>query len=102
MGRAHKYKPPTIDELQIEALKYATRRDFSLNSQKLYRYAWKNGLLDQICSHMQDQRKKWSIEELKSEALKFNTRSEFQFGSNKAYQVARYHGLLDEICGHMK
>jgi len=102
MGRAKKYKPPTIEELQEEANKYESRRDFSLKSPKHYRYAWCNGLLDQICAHMPDLRKKWTIEQLKAEALKFETRSEFQMNSNKAYQVARYHGVLDEICGHMK
>jgi hypothetical protein len=102
MGRAKSYKPPTIEELQQEALKYDNRGDFSRGSRKHYRYAWCNGLLEQICAHMPDQRKKWTIEELKEEALKYERRIDFQDGCSRAYQVARYHGVLDEVCVHMR
>jgi hypothetical protein len=102
MGRAKSYKPPTIEELQQEALKYDNRGDFSRGSRNHYRYAWCNGLLEQICAHMPDQRKKWTIEELQAEAIKYTRRVDFQRGNANAYQAARHRKILDEVCAHMK
>ena len=100
-GRSTKYKEPTMEELREEAAKHATKTEFNRASPKLYRYAWSNGLLPEICGHMFDARKTWTLDKLKAEASKFTTRTEFQTQSSKAYQAARYQGVLDEICAHM-
>ena len=90
-----------MEELREEAAKHATKTEFNRASPKLYRYAWSNGLLPEICGHMFDARKTWTLEMLQAEAGKFATRMEFQNQSSKAYQAARYQGVLDEICAHM-
>ncbi len=102
MGRAKSYKPPTIEELQQEASKYQTRGEFSRGSPKHYRYAWCNGLLEQICAHMPDLRQKWTDEEIAAEASKYRTRTEFQRENHRAYQAARHRKILDEVCAHMR
>lgn len=101
MGRPRKYKEPTMEELRAEASKHATKTEFNKASPKLYRYAWSNGLLDELCAHMFDARKEWTLEKLQAEAAKYTTRSDFQKANNKAYQAARYHGFLDQVCSHM-
>ena len=35
-----------------EALKYKSRKDFQISNRPAYNNAWKNGWLDDICSHM--------------------------------------------------
>ena len=42
----------TKERCYIEALKYTTKKDFILNSNKSYRAALKKGWIDEICEHM--------------------------------------------------
>jgi len=42
----------TKERCQIEALKYNHRGEFSTESTSAYSKSWKNGWLDEICSHM--------------------------------------------------
>lgn len=42
----------THETLALEALKYKNKSDFKNNSTKAYAAAWRNKILDQICSHM--------------------------------------------------
>jgi len=42
----------TKDKCHIEALKYDTKNKFKINSCDAYTFAYRNGFLDEICSHM--------------------------------------------------
>ncbi len=42
----------TKEKCHEEALKYHTKKEFSINSPKARKYAYKNGWLDEICLHM--------------------------------------------------
>jgi hypothetical protein len=44
----------TFDRCQAEALKYKTKVDFKRGNNAAYCAAWRNGWLDQTCSHMAD------------------------------------------------
>lgn len=103
----------TLEKLTVEALKYKTRKEFSDNSHGAYCMARKNGVLNEICSHMplhavrdysgeNNPSFKWAIELIKKEALKYSTRSEFQKSSGSSYIAAIKNGILDEACNHMK
>ena len=94
----------TLDKVKGEALKFNTRNDFKKNSPSPYQIAYRNGWLDEVCSHMRSDRKPkgyWTLDKVKEEALKFNSRKEFERESS-AYQIAYRNGWLDEVCSHMR
>jgi hypothetical protein len=41
-----------VDKCRVEALKYKTRNQFKKNACDAYSFAYRNNLLDEICSHM--------------------------------------------------
>ena len=92
----------TLKSLKEEASKYTTRGGFNFGSKGAYLSAYRKGILDDICSHMEPSKSKpWTVKELHKEALKYKTRYEFQ-KNNEAYQSAWKRDLLDQICGHME
>lgn len=90
----------TKEALQVEALKYTRRIDFSRNSGGAYTTARNMKILNEICVHMATPPSFWNIFTIYNEALKFKTRGEFQKGSS-AYQTAIRNNLLDKVCSHM-
>ena len=47
------YKPKvTIEYAREEALKYTTRKEFDKANNRVYQWAYRNKILDDICSHM--------------------------------------------------
>jgi hypothetical protein len=84
-----------------EALKYGNRREFQRAAMGAYLFAWRENLLDDICSHMPVLRKKWTSQDLLNEATKYKSRKEFEVNNGAAYAAARKRGILDEICVHM-
>jgi hypothetical protein len=93
----------TDEELEKIALKYKSRVDFSEFNCKVYRAAYKRGILDKICSHMGEPvTKSWEYGDLVKEALKHITRVDFQRNGSGAYQAANKRGILDQLCQHMK
>jgi hypothetical protein len=90
----------SYDQLKIESLKYSSRADFRKNNYKAYSAAWRNGILDDICKHMEYKIHYWTDEALAQEALKYKTRNEFAKNSPEAYQTAYKRKILEEICVH--
>ena len=91
-------------ELVLEkALMYQRRREFKLNSGDAYSFAWKNGFLNEVCSHMIMIKPKgyWTFKNCQEEALKYNSRSEFKRKSSSAYGISYNNVWLDEVCKHM-
>jgi hypothetical protein len=94
----------TLNTLQIEALKCATRTEFQRGALAAYNAAYRQKLLDALCSHMVELQKRhgyWTHETLQIEALKYTTRSEFPKRNGSAYGAAGRMNLPDAICGHM-
>lgn len=51
------YKPKvTLEYAREEALKYTTRKEFNAANNRVYQWAYRNKVLDDICSHMENQR----------------------------------------------
>ena len=47
------YKPKvTLEYAQQEALKYTTRKEFDKANNRVYQWAYRNKVLDDICKHM--------------------------------------------------
>lgn len=108
-GHMIKLKNPkghwTPETLHAEALKYDTKVDFREKSNPAFLTASRQGLLDQICSHMEAGKLPnghWLIKEnCAAEALKYMNRRAFSLGNSSAYHGADVNGWLDEICSHM-
>lgn len=92
----------TLDKLKASAKKYETRGEWQKEDHKAYDAAFRHGLFDQCCAHMQPVRESWTPEILKASALKYGTRKEWRAAEPKAYRIAKYHRLLDTCCAHMK
>ena len=78
--------------------------DFERGVKSAYQIAYKNGWLDDVCSHMVSSRKPngyWTIDRIKEEALKYKSRNDFKKGSPSAYSKALANNLLDDVCSHM-
>jgi predicted GIY-YIG superfamily endonuclease len=90
----------TNELLREEALKYTTRGSFSKNNSSAYYTSIKRGILEEICSHMNN-RFYWTEDMIREEALKYNTRIEFNRGNDKAYRASIKMGILDDVCKHM-
>ena len=97
LGASNKW---TYDIIKEEALKYNTRSDFEKNSGA-YSSAIRQGLLDDVCSHMITQHITWSDDIIREEALKYNTRSDFMKNNVNAYNAASRRGILNDVCSHM-
>ena len=94
----------SIENCKIEALKYESRKKFSVGSPRAYEILRKNNLLNDACIHMNipyNTKFKWSKEMCYNLALNYNTRKEFQKEQKNAYYSAMYNGWLVDICKHM-
>ena len=83
---------------------YDDKKIFQDSNPTFYRYLIKRGWLDELCSHMVNQKKKngyWTKERCKEAAEKYNKRIDFQKGDPAAHNAAFRNGWLDEICTHM-
>jgi hypothetical protein len=92
-------------EIQKEALKFKTRNQFKINSNKFYQKARVKGVIDEVCSHMISEIKNpnfWTKKRLVEEALKYSSKKEFRESEYGAYQTAHKLRILDKICAHMK
>jgi hypothetical protein len=96
----------TKENCKKEALRYNTRKSFSVGSPRAYEILRKNDLLDEVCSHMKREKlphNYWcDIENCKKEALKYKTRTEFSNNSKYVYTLSMRNNWLDDICKHMK
>jgi predicted GIY-YIG superfamily endonuclease len=89
----------TFNNVKDEALKYTKRNDFNKLAKSAYLTAYKNGWLDDVCSHMKIN--DYTFDRVKEEALKFSTRSDFRNNSNSYYTSAHRNGWIDNVCSHM-
>lgn len=95
----------SLADVRQIAQKYTSRSEFAKHDGKAYQFAWRNKLLDDVCSHMQissiysDAR--WCHETSTLEAKKHTSRAAFKRGNSGAYCYALNNGILDEICSHM-
>lgn len=83
---------------------YNDKRIFQNLNPYFYRYISKRGWLDELCSHMVNQKKKngyWTKAKCKEAADKFSKRIDFQKGNPAAHSAAFKNGWLDEFCSHM-
>lgn len=91
------------EKCYIEALKYQSKPEYKKKSQPSYIIAYKNGWLDEICSHMicKNKHNYWTKDKCIKQANKYNTKKEFLSNSPVAYTISNKNKWLNDICKHM-
>jgi hypothetical protein len=100
-GNIPKY---TKEDCQKESLKYLTRGEFSKFSN-FYNVSFRNGWLDDVCSHMIELKKPkgyWTKEKCENFSLKCNSLKEFEEKYNTSYISSRRYGWIKDITKHME
>ena len=90
----------TKEKCQEEALNYKSKKEFSQMNPGSHSAAYKNGWLNEICSHMIGNRKPngyWTYKQCKIESLNYSSRSIFQKKSSTACGISRKNNWLDEF-----
>lgn len=92
----------TKETVTKKALSYKTRQEFKLNDNSAYQYAHRTKILDEVCSHMESARRRYTDDYIMEDAKRYSSRYEWQTGSN-TYYAAKYKGkeFLDICCSHM-
>lgn len=89
---------------EIEAKKYASKKEFENNCSGGYSAAVKKKWISNICDHMirpKPTNFKWTYEACEIEAKKYIAKSIFAKNSSSAYCAARQNNWLSLICKHM-
>jgi len=97
-----KWNQRTLEE---EAIKHSTKKDWRNENPSSYAIAWRQGISDEISSHMTEIRHPsgyWIKERVLEDAFQYNTRSQWKYAKeNGAYCAAMRYGWLDEATRHM-
>jgi hypothetical protein len=94
----------TKDICSSYSAKYNTRYEWQSRHLASYKAAYKNGWLDDCCTHMEELLKPkgfWTLEKCAESASKFQSRNEWRLGDHPAYQAARKSGWVNACCAHM-
>jgi predicted GIY-YIG superfamily endonuclease len=89
----------SFDKVREEALRFTKRSDFNKLSKSAYLAAYRNGWLDDVCSHIKINN--YSFDRVKEEASKFSNRLDFRNNASPYYTSAHRNGWLDDVCSHM-
>jgi len=95
----------TKERCREAALKCKTRSEFCEKHSGAHNACYRNGWLDEVCSHMKQKIKPpnyWTKENCKQAALKCKSRTEFKGKHGGAYHVCYKNGWLDELCSHVE
>lgn len=95
----------SIDNLQKEALKYNTKKDFREFSSSAYSSAKRLKILDIICEHMNIKKRHpagyWTKEKCKFIADTYDSVGDFLKNDGAAYAASSQNGWLQELTKHM-
>lgn len=99
-----KYTKWSYELVAAEALKYKNRSGFNKGSSSAYRWASRNNLLDEVCSHMPNPRRgmyKMNIATAIEIASECNSPTELWTKSRKAHALLMESDLFEHTCQHM-
>ncbi len=86
----------TYETIKNVALKFNKKSEFRKNYSGAYDSAWKNGWLNDICSHMNN--KIHLTKELCfNEAIKYNSRTDLFYNNRYVYEISKKNGWLNEF-----
>jgi len=84
-----------------EARKYKSITEWKIKSSGSYKFALRNGLMEQCRTFFNIRISKWTEAELLQDAQKYKTRSEWKTANSGAYKSAKNQNILDHVCSHM-
>lgn len=93
-----------LENCKAEALQFSTRSEWQTANPLSYRWAAKNGWLDECSADMLEIRKPngyWTLEKCKEESLKFKTKVEWRTTHRASFTKANKSGWLTTCCEHM-
>lgn len=94
---AHFNQKYTFQNVKEKALLYSTKKDFELNARPYYAAAHRNGWLEQICSHMMQERKVWTKEKVLELLMNYSNISSFLTENSGAYKHAIKNNYIKDI-----
>lgn len=92
----------TKEKCQEIALKYENRKDFRNNDNYSYVKSYKSGWLDEICIHMQSDKKPigyWTKQRCVDLSNTCKDKKEFREKYGNVYSICKKYGWLDDIIG---
>ena len=96
----------SLETVSKEALKYKTKKEFSIKSSGAYNWASTNKVMDKVTHHMPKNayggKYKWTEENIRSVAQRFTKRGEFRKAHSGAAFAADRLGIYEDICSHME
>jgi hypothetical protein len=91
-----------LDTCLAEALSHKNIAEWRRKSEFSYKFAKKNGWLNECTKHMKPfVQGYWTLELCKTESLKHNHPGDWKLLSYKSYVAAKRHGWLKECTAHM-
>lgn len=95
MSKPHFNQKYTDEDLQKEALKFSNKRDWR-KYDRGYSQAWERGILNQICTHMDNPKIKWTKDSIFASLARYSTFTEWRHSEKSAYTTAIKLGILTE------
>lgn len=95
-NRAH-----TFASVKEIALQFQTRTVFARADCGAYRWAGRNGVMEEICSHMTEAKRTITLESAMAVAAQYQSRIELSRGDPTVYVWVRANGVIDQVCAHM-
>jgi superfamily II DNA or RNA helicase len=91
----------TKEKVLKSALPYNTIDDWSKAEEYAYKFAGKNGFLDECTKHMTKLHDSWTKEKVLESALKYDTINDWNTNEPNAVSAARRNGWQNECTKHM-
>ena len=85
------------DLVLIESKKYKTKSEFQKKNKGAYNYALKNGILDEVCSHMKIMKNFWSIDEIFEISKQYDSLVNLRKGNEGVYRKAVKLGISKKL-----
>ena len=90
-----------ITQLKASASNFKSIKAWQRDQPAAYAAAWRKGVIEECCKHMDNSRRKHTRESLSNIANQHESRSQWFWDDPGSYSSARKKNLLDEVCGHM-
>jgi hypothetical protein len=92
----------TLESCVESALKYDNITEWRSENEGVYKFAYRNNILDECTAHMDKKYTNHTLESCIENASNFSTKKEWRKNNDKVYRFAQRRGWLDECTAHMK
>ncbi len=96
----------TLERCQTAALAYSSKTEWKSSIDSgAFDYAYRNGWLEQCCTHMVPARKPrgyWTLERCQAAALNYSSKTEWEQSGCTSHSFSYRKGWVDMCCDHMR